>query len=306
MTSLLDPALVSLAEGQHGLFTTRQAHRVGMSPVTLVHAVRGAEILHPARGLYAVRALVDPESPVSWHNARAFGATLLWDDAVLSGTSSLVARGVPVWGAGLDTVHVLRPINRSVRVGCFRVRQWTGQPVTATDLGPAVSLATALAAHAMEHGIAQGVVSADHALHEGLVTPAELEAAVDVVRGWRYGSRAVSAFSFADGRRESVGESRCALAMMMAGLVADPQVEIRDRTGHLIGRVDFLIHGTNVIVEFDGRLKYDSGDPAVLWAEKRREDELRRLGYVVVRITWADLERPGAVAAKVRSAIAAA
>ncbi|WP_188450379.1 type IV toxin-antitoxin system AbiEi family antitoxin domain-containing protein [Knoellia flava] len=306
MTALLDPALIALAAGQHGLFTTRQAHRAGMSPAALVHAVRGKEILHPARGLYAVSSLVHPTSPVTWHQARAFGATLLWDDAVLSSSSAVLARGVRVWGVDLTTVHVLRPIDRSVRVGCFRVRQWTGQPVTATSLGPAVSLATALIAHAMEHGMAQGVVSADHALHERLVTAAELEEAVDVVRGWRHGSRAVSALAFADGRRESVGESRCAIALMMAGFAVEPQVEIRDRTGHLVGRVDFHIPGTNVIVEFDGRLKYDAGDPAVLWAEKRREDELRRLGYVVVRITWADLERPGAVSAKVRSALAAA
>ncbi|MDT0213903.1 type IV toxin-antitoxin system AbiEi family antitoxin domain-containing protein [Rothia sp. ARF10] len=306
MTSFLDPALVALAAGQQGLFTTRQARRTGMSPAALVHSVRSKELLHPARGLYAVSALVDPSSPVTWHRARAFGATLLWDDATLNGTSAVLARGVRVWGVDLTTVHVLRPIDRSVRVGCFRVRQWTGQPVAATSVGPAVSLPTALVAHAMDHGIVQGVVSADHALHERLVTPVELEEAVDVVRGWRHGSRAVSALAFADGRRESVGESRCAIALMMAGFVVEPQVEIRDRTGHLVGRVDFLIPGTNVIVEFDGRLKYDTGDPSVLWAEKRREDELRRLGYVVVRLTWADLERPGAVAAKVRSAIAAA
>ena len=70
--------------------------------------------------------------------------------------------------------------------------------------------------------------------------------------------------------------------------------------------MDFLLRGTNVIVEFDGRMKYDSGDPAALWAEKNREDGLRRLGYVVVRITWADLERPGAASAKVRAAVTAA
>ncbi len=86
---------------------------------------------------------------------------------------------------------------------------------------------------------------------------------------------------FVDGRRESVGGARG-------------------------WRVDFLVTGTNVIVEFDGKVKYASGDGDVLWKEKRREDRLRRLGYVVVRLTWADLERPGAVAAAVRRALRAA
>ncbi|MFW5472506.1 hypothetical protein ACOCJ5_04280 [Knoellia sp. CPCC 206450] len=83
-------------------------------------------------------------------------------------------------------------------------------------------------------------------------------------------------------------------------------MEVRDAFGRLVGRVDFLVEGTSVIVEFDGRVKFAAGDPAVLWAEKRREDELRALGYVVVRITWADLQVPGQVAAKVRRALAAA
>ncbi|CAN7214729.1 type IV toxin-antitoxin system AbiEi family antitoxin domain-containing protein [Knoellia sp. LjRoot47] len=305
MTSL-DPSLRALAEAQHGLFTTKQAHRTGLSAVALVHAVRSEELLHPARGLYAVAELVDPTSPSRWHTDLSFGAGLLWDDATLSSTTAVLAHGVQVWGAGLSTVHVLRPIDRSIRVGPYRVRQWTGQPTAPTAVGAAVDLPTALAAHAMEQGVVQGVVSADHALHQGLVSFDDLQAAVEVVGGWRHGSRAVSMLSFANGLRESVGESRCSVILEMAGLVLTPQVEIRDHDGRLVGRVDFLVHGTNVIVEFDGRMKYDSGDPAVLWAEKRREDELRRLGYVVVRITWADLERPGAAAAKVRSAIAAA
>ena len=149
-------------------------------------------------------------------------------------------------------------------------------------------------------------MSADRALHEGRVTMAELEESAGVVSEWRHGSRAVSMVSFAHPLHESVGQSRCAVTLALGGVVLEPQVDIRDASGHLVGRVDFLVTGTNVIVEFDGRVKYESGDPSVLWAEKRREDALRRLGYVVVRLTWADLERPGAALAKVRTAIAAA
>jgi very-short-patch-repair endonuclease len=85
-----------------------------------------------------------------------------------------------------------------------------------------------------------------------------------------------------------------------------PQVTIRDQHGEFIARVDFVVAGTKIVIEFDGKVKYESGEPDVLWREKKREDELRRLGYVVVRITWADLERPGAVLARVRAALAAA
>jgi very-short-patch-repair endonuclease len=106
-----------------------------------------------------------------------------------------------------------------------------------------------------------------------------------------------------DGRRESVGESRCGVDLAMAGIDVTPQVPILDERGNFVARVDFLVDGTRVVIEFDGKVKYAAGDPKVLWDEKRREDRLRRLGYVVVRITWAQLERPGAVAAAVRAAL---
>ena len=112
--------------------------------------------------------------------------------------------------------------------------------------------------------------------------------------------------AFADQRAESVGESRCGVALAMARVPVVPQVVIRNRDGKFVARVDFVVEGAKVVIEFDGKVKYGSGDPEVLWAEKRREDELRALGYVVVRITWADLEVPGAVAAKVRAALASA
>ena len=306
MSSEIEPALRELATTQHGLFTTHQARRAGTTAVALVDAVKDGTLLHPGRGLYAVTDLVDAASPESWHRTLAFGATLLWDDATLSSASSVIAHGIPVWATDLTTVQVLRPVDRSIGLPSYRVRRWRGQPVAITSLGPAVELSHALAEHAMDHGMVHGVVSADRALHIGAVTLSELAAAAEVVGGWRHGSRAISMVKFVDGARESVGESRCAVALSLAGIALDPQVEIRDRTGHLVARVDFVVRGTNVIVEFDGRLKYDSGDPSVLWAEKKREDALRRLGYVVVRLTWADLERPGAAASKVRAALAAA
>ena len=135
---------------------------------------------------------------------------------------------------------------------------------------------------------------------------AELEKALDAVRTWPHASHAASMLRFADGRRESVGESRCGVALAIAGIDVTPQVAIRDEHGDLVGRVDFLVTGTKVVVEFDGKVKYASGDRQVLWDEKRREDRLRALGYTVVRLTWADLERPGAVAAAVQRALAGA
>lgn len=63
-----------------------------------------------------------------------------------------------------------------------------------------------------------------------------------------------------------------------------------------MARVDFLFREKRLIVEFDGAMKYGGAEGrAALVAEKRREDALRRLGYRVVRLTWADLRDPARV-----------
>ena len=106
----------------------------------------------------------------------------------------------------------------------------------------------------------------------------------------------------ADGRRESAGESRTAwlcAELPLPELI--PQAVITDELGEFVARVDFLVRGHRVIVEFDGLLKYDGRQQLV--NEKRREDQLRRLGYEVVRLTWEDLDDPGKVLRMIRSAI---
>ncbi|GGL23097.1 type IV toxin-antitoxin system AbiEi family antitoxin domain-containing protein [Phycicoccus endophyticus] len=300
----LDAALLDTAAAQHGAFTTAQAAACGISAPGLVALVRAGVLAHPGRGVYLVSALLEPDAERR-HLQLCAAALLVYPDAVLAGTSAVLAHGLPVWGVDLRRPLVRRPPDRWRGVACFTVRHGVGE-VAPSAVGPAQPVARALVEHAVDHGIAPGVVSADAALHRGLVEADALATEVAAVATWRHGSRALATMHLADGRRESVGESRCGLALALAGIAVTPQVEIRDGRGRLVARVDWLVEGSNVIVEFDGRVKYGSGDPAVLWAEKRREDRLRRLGYVVVRITWADLERPGAVAAAVRSAVRAA
>ncbi|KRE62145.1 hypothetical protein ASG78_03585 [Nostocoides sp. Soil756] len=294
--------LLATAHGQHGMLTTAQILATGISAPRLVALVKAGVLRHPGRGLYAVEALVDPE-PEAWHRQLCAGAFLLYPDAVLTGTSAVLAHGVPVWGAPLAAPSIRRPVRRAGGMRSFWVRPSPGEGVTTTGWGPACPLADALVQHAVDRGIVPGVVSADAALRERAVSEAELAAAAESVATWPHVSRAAAMLRLADGRRESVGESRCGVALAMAGIAVTPQVRVYDTDGGLVARVDFLVDGTRVVVEFDGKVKYADGDPSVLWAEKRREDRLRRLGYVVVRVTWADLERPGGVAEKVRAAL---
>ena len=108
-----------------------------------------------------------------------------------------------------------------------------------------------------------------------------------------------------DGRAESGAESRTRWALRTLGLrMPTPQVEIFDDAGEFVARVDFLYEDMKLVIEVDGRKKYEKAQD--LWDEKMREDRLRALGYVVVRLTWADLDDLTVVRAKIQRGLALA
>ena len=87
----------------------------------------------------------------------------------------------------------------------------------------------------------------------------------------------------------------------------EPQVEVYDESGRLVGRVDFLWAKYGVFGEMDGKLKYltmrregETLDEFLL-REKRREEQICALtGWVCIRITWEDLARPRLLARRIR------
>ena len=122
----------------------------------------------------------------------------------------------------------------------------------------------------------------------------------------RWSSRATAVSKLMDGRSESPGESRLRCILGFEGWTLVPQVEVRDESGHVFARLDGVIEGTRVALEFDGRIKYAEGNSAVLLAEKDRGDRLRALNWIVVRVSWSDLEHPARLFTKIRGALATA
>ena len=93
--------------------------------------------------------------------------------------------------------------------------------------------------------------------------------------------------------RTGIGSARRAVALL------DP----RSESG------DFGWPDLGVLREFDGKSKYGElmrrpGQSAeqVLVAEKRREDRLRELGWMVIRWMWQDLIRPEELIGRLRTA----
>lgn len=303
--------LIELAAQQAGVVVTSQATRLGYGRAALQEAVSRRELIHLGRSIYALPEGVDArarpgEQAEQRHRLLCRGLLLVYSDAVLAGRSAVLARGLPVWSTDLGQARLERPVEHQVQTQVARVRPRSGTEVETSELGPCVPVATAVVQLATDDGMPAGVVAADAALHLDLTTADELELAVERVRGTSRSSAAVAMPSHVDGRSESPGETRLRVLCSAWGVRVVPQVAIVDGRGRQVARVDLLVDGTRVVLEFDGAVKYADGGLPALMAEKRREDRLRALGYTVVRVTWADLDRPATLLGRIRRALALA
>lgn len=230
------------------------------------------------------------------------GALLIYPDGILSHASATLAYRLPL-ASRHQRAALLRPVQRQVLTQSFVIHPLVDEVAIDTDLGPAVPPARAVAQLTMDFGVFDGVVAADAALHRNLFTASELEDVARSVKGWPRSARLSTAISLMDGRSESVGETRLRIILDLAGITVVPQTLIRDGSGRVIARVDFLVEGTNVVIEFDGLVKYTDGGVEALVAEKRREDRIRSLGYCVLRVTWDELSNPAVLLARIRHAM---
>lgn len=288
---------------EFALFTTPEAIALGLDRASLSRLRKRGTVESVCRGVYAVGRL-DASAEVL-HRRLAVAGTLLYPDAVVSHASALALREVPVWPSVPDRVDLVRPLRHEILTQSFRLRPMHGVRESAFGL-PVCDVATSIIHFTLDAGPTAGTIAADNALRRRLVDVDQLHAVFDLVRGHPHSGRCRTMLTMSDGRRESVGESRLGVLAFAAGIRLVPQVTIYDVAGDFVARVDFVVEGTKIIVEFDGMVKYAEGGPEALFAEKRREDRLRRLGYTVIRVVWSDLQHPSRVVGWIRSALAAA
>jgi hypothetical protein len=230
--------------------------------------------------------------------------------AVLSHASAAIVLGLPVYGADLDVVHVTRPEHGRSRHEAGVVHHVAGLPPQEVTVvhGLRITSAARTVVDVSRHlGFESGVVTADAALHNALVTKPHLTRVHLAMDDWP-GSRVVGrVIEFADGLAESPGESRTRVLFLVENL-PKPRLQVKIwRGGLLLGRVDLYVDEALTVVEFDGRIKYrlKPGGSAkeledVLWAEKDREDDIRGEGHEFARVTWYDLDRPRPTAQRLR------
>ncbi|WP_299440817.1 type IV toxin-antitoxin system AbiEi family antitoxin domain-containing protein [uncultured Phycicoccus sp.] len=301
----MDRRLHTFASARGSVVTSAQAGALDVDESALRRLRRAGELVRVRRDAYVLGeawAAATPEQRLALRT-RAILATRGAD--VASHQAALAMQGLPLYGVDLVTVDVLTRTRRVRLAAGLRTHPSRpgGEHVVA-DGYRCVPVAVAIAQVTMRDGLMAGLVPLDAALHRHRCSPGEVRSALDErATTARLRARRDALLRLADGASESVGETLTRLALVDAGLPVRSQVEVRDPAGRFVGRVDLLV-GDRVVVEFDGAVKYAGAEGReALVREKRREDALRALGYLVVRVTWADLERPGAVVALVRRAL---
>jgi hypothetical protein len=311
----MDHLLRSIAD-QHGIFLRRDALAVGYTDRGLARAIRRKVIHRLRHGAYV--------SVDHWADLDADGRHLVRAMAVrrtartgvvFSHTTALIKMGAPVWDLPLDDVHVTRLDGAAGRREAG-VAQHSGLilPGDVCELdGVAITSATRTAIDlTMVADVEHSLPAIDYLLHIGATRKAALVDRSRLCEMWPGTLATDLTIRLADGRSESVGESRSRYMIWLGGLPTPiPQYEILDERGLVVARVDLAWPEYGVFLEFDGRVKYEKflkEDESVVDAvlrEKRREEMICRLtGWRCIRIVWSDLYRPDATNAYIRSVLA--
>jgi len=283
----------------------------GHSDRDLSRLVRAGILRRVRRGAYVdakawTEASSDERHMLVAHAVVKQGQTRL----VVSHASALPFFGAPTWGMCLDDVHVSRLDAR-----CGRkergVRQHRGVLLD-SDVTRRIGLETTSGTKTALDvtrcaGMEASLVAVNHLLRFGFTTVDDMRERYVAMANDPFTLKTDLVLRLVDPRPESVGEVRTMFLLYRGGVPSPvPQYEIYDDRGELIARLDFAWPELGVWLEFDGREKYvkhrrdgESVIDAVL-REKQRESMITELtGWRCIRITWADLERPGATVARI-------
>ena len=165
----------------------------------------------------------------------------------MSHQSAAVLLGIPLWGARLDQVHITRrPPASTTTAGPLRshVARLRDDELTAVGGIVVTDIARTCLTSPEACRFEPGVAVLDAALNEGLVAREVIERRLMDIAGTRGSRHAARGQAFADGRSESVGESRSRVALHGLGLMPSTlQLDVRTGDDLPIGRADFALGG---------------------------------------------------------------
>jgi hypothetical protein len=144
------------------------------------------------------------------------------------------------------------------------------------------------------------VAAGDHLISRDrpVTTPERLAAQVTRSRGRRGHRKLVAAMPLLSDAAESPKESETRVLVVTAGLpTPEVNVDVFDERGRFVARVDLLIREFRVVIEYEG--DHHRTEKAQWRSDLARVGELESLGYVVIRVTAADLTSPAGLIARI-------
>lgn len=276
------------------LLTLEQLQDRGMSPSTVVRAVRRGALLRVRSGVYAPTAWWSRLGPQE--HLRQMHVALFLRAAtppVFGHASAALLHGFHLLHPP-SAPHVVAPPGQGSRNNRTCVHHWAElapEEVVSVDgllvtSGPrtVVDCAATLPA-------AEALVIADSALHDGTDLATVLQCLAR--RRGRPGCRkAARVLDLADGRAESPGETLLRLVLVRTSLPR-PELQVVVQTPHGQYRGDLGWRDHRLLLEFDGDVKYFAHGPTdrALVAERKREKDLINAGWRVLRTDWATVTR---------------
>jgi hypothetical protein len=309
----VDTALRAITAAS-GAFLRREAIELGLEDRDLRRGVRRGQLVKVRHGAYVHIEDWSPLDEVARHVVLTRTALrTLGDRVAASHHSGAALFGMALWDVPLSVTHVTRMDGGAGRTEGDIVHHeglMLGSDVERLGAVHVMRPVRSALESAALSGVERGLVTVNSGLHAGLFDEEELFAQQRLMQSWPSSRHLHLVTRLADRRAESVGESRALFLFWSQGLPRpELQLEIRDG-GRIVGIVDFAWPEHELLVEFDGRVKYgrhlrpgeEPGD--AVFREKRREDDLRRVtGWRVIRLTWADLAEPVRTATMLRAAM---
>lgn len=229
-------------------------------------------------------------------------------------TSASSLHGLPHFGPWPPKVHLLDPTTTHtivtasfVRHGCAQRPFGTAESVHGVPVSNVLRTVVDVAA---TQPLIRSLGAIDHALRHRLVTRSALIEELGRVAPKAH-ARAQAAIAMGSALSGSPAESLARVRFRQLRTPEPIQQFEFSHPGRQRAVVDFWFPEQGVVVEVDGRAKYE--DPDMLagrstadahWREKLREDHIRSFTMVrgFVRLTWADLMDPEVVRVKLTAA----
>jgi hypothetical protein len=286
----------------------------GLSSTAIQRQRKAGSMTVLRRGVYTPTGAFGALGLEYRHATRARAVALSAPGVVISHLSAAVLHLLPVRPAGLRKVHATRISTSggtSDHARVIHIGRLAEDEIVEIDGTRTTSLARTLVDLARYESFEASVIAADTAFH---LRPTIVDDVVEILsrsRRLRGHPTARQALLFADGRSESVGETRLRVFLRQIGLPPpELQCEVFGGRDDFLGRTDLAVLEAGALIEFDGMVKYGKAfnphrtEMEVLRAEKVREESLWAAGWQVFRVVWPDLDRPEELEARLRTSMA--